>query len=212
MKCWYSATGLYTCIAHHVTKHEYVTWLRLQWRWLKRGGSESRQPVSLWHHCSASGTETWTCWLQSSLEEMCCPLRLPEHPTVCRCPPLHRPTVVIIQIRRSDKTEHYERLLVKQVWNAPKQGIVCTRTIHTCCLQLGTIIWRCWNLHWQTSESNNPSQENRSLLRACSTVSPLNSASPQAELMSGRFQCYSELWQGKKQSCIFVLTLTFTVD
>lgn len=121
-------------------------------------------------------------------KRICCPLWLPEHE--CRCPSPHRPTVVVIQIRGSDKSEPYERLLVKQVWNAPKQGIVRTRTIHTCCLQIGTIIWRCWNLHWQTSESNNPSQENRCLLRACSTVSPLNSAAPQAELMWGRLQCW----------------------
>lgn len=213
VKCCYSAIDLYTRRVHLVPKQQYITLPWLQWRWLKRGGSESRQPVCLWHHCSASGTETWICWPQSSQEEICCPLWLPEHE--CRCPSLHRPTVVVIQIRGSDKSEPYERLLVKQVWNAPKQGIARTRTIHTCCLQIGTIIWRCWNLHWQTSESNNPSQENRCLLRACSTVSPLNSAAPQAELMWGRLQCWvmeEENIQLKILHICSAVTLTSVAD
>lgn len=33
-----------------------------------------------------------------------------------------------------------------------------------------TLIWRCWVLHWQTSESSSSNHEDRRLLRACSTV------------------------------------------
>lgn len=128
MKWGSSAIDLCTRMVHLTTKQQHVTCLSLRWSWLKRGGSESSQPVCLWHHCSACGTETWICWLQSWLEEMCCPPWLPEGPTACRCPPLHKATVVVIQMWRSDKWERDEPLPSKQVWNAPKQGTVRTWT------------------------------------------------------------------------------------
>lgn len=52
----------------------FLTWASSLLSWLKCGDSGRRQPACPWCHCSASGKETWICWLRSSQEAMCCPL------------------------------------------------------------------------------------------------------------------------------------------
>lgn len=63
----------------------FLTWAGLLWCVVKCWKSGSIQPACLWCRCLVSGKETQIFGLQSSQEEICCPVLSAEHLKKCCC-------------------------------------------------------------------------------------------------------------------------------